>query len=205
MLSEHQKELSRNVFEYMDPSFRFHLSLHLPALRSVEKEARLNINQLVFEDNQLFIENKTKYELKIDRKYAIEDRPFRINKIHDENEFGFPANTNCIMMNGDVCMENENSRSTRAYERLMETVKEKEPPECKSTLKLTYITGYGEIRIYTSSTITTIYEGIKVLIQSIKISMGQSSILSVSYGNSILHDAGSRREIWIVKMEVLRR
>ncbi|PIC11877.1 hypothetical protein B9Z55_028789 [Caenorhabditis nigoni] len=41
--------------------------------------------------------------------------------------------------------------------------------------------------------------------RSIKVSMGQSSIISVSYGDSIFHDNGYRREIWIVKMEVLHR
>ncbi|PIC50963.1 hypothetical protein B9Z55_000166 [Caenorhabditis nigoni] len=167
MDSKEQKDkLRQAVLEYMDPSFRFHLTLHVPALRSIEKEARLHINQLVFEDTQFFINNKTKYELKIDRKYAIEEHPFRISKIigHDENAFGFPANANCIVMNGDVCMEKDNTRSTRSYQRLMETVKGEEPPVCESTLKLTYITGYGEITIYASSRITTIYEGMKVLI-----------------------------------------
>ncbi|PIC50998.1 hypothetical protein B9Z55_000168 [Caenorhabditis nigoni] len=98
--------LRRTVFEYMEPNFRFHLSLHLPSLRSIEKGTCLKIKELIFKDNTITID-KTEYKLGIYRKYEIEGL-FKTNGTvyHDVDEFGYTENTNGIMMSGDVFMNN---------------------------------------------------------------------------------------------------
>ncbi|CAO4360206.1 unnamed protein product [Caenorhabditis nigoni] len=162
-------ESSQTVLEYIEPSFRFHLSLHLPLLRSMEKGSRLHINCLYLTDNAIFIE-KTRYQLNIERKYEIEEPPFRINKSidHDVDEFGFKTDTTDIMINGDVCMENDSTRDEEDEELGDTTVmRKKEIPKCKSTLKLTIKTEYGKPRIYSSSKVTKIYEGMKMLIAAL--------------------------------------
>ncbi|CAO4360212.1 unnamed protein product [Caenorhabditis nigoni] len=158
-------ELSKTVFEYMDPSSRFHFSLHLPSLRSIERGTHLKINELILRSNHIFID-KTKYQFNIDLKYNKEKPPLRVNETvdHDVDEFGFRTNTNDIMMNGDVLMEDD---SDNVESGPMEAIKKKEPPECNSTLKLTITPENGEPRIYTSSKIITIYEGMKMLIGAI--------------------------------------
>ncbi|PIC50901.1 hypothetical protein B9Z55_000162 [Caenorhabditis nigoni] len=165
---EHKDKLRQTVLEYMEPSFRFHLSLHLPALRSVEKRTPLNIKYLHLTDNAIYM-NKAKFEIKIDRKYEIEEPPFRRNwpVDYDVDAFGFQTNTKCIMMKGDVCMENNSAMCMETSERLMEAMKGKEPSECRYTLKLKYVTEHRMPSDYRSSRITKIYEGMKVLIGSI--------------------------------------
>ncbi|PIC50848.1 hypothetical protein B9Z55_000159 [Caenorhabditis nigoni] len=171
------KELRETVFEYMDPSVRFHLSLHLPSLRSVEKGTHLKINKLIFKDNEITV-NQTTYKLSIDRKYEIEKPPLRSNGPvdHDVDEFGFKMFTKDIMMNGDVCMENHSDYDANRWRRMrlrdeesvsMKTLEKKKFSECKSTLKLTITPGNGEPWIYTSLKITKIYEGMKMLIGAI--------------------------------------
>ncbi|CAP30926.1 Protein CBG11844 [Caenorhabditis briggsae] len=168
------KELRETVFEYMDPSFRFHLSLHLPSLRSVEKRAHLKINKLILNDNEITV-NKTTYKLSIDRKYEIEKPPLRRNGPvdHDVDEFGFKTFTKDIIMNGDVRMENHGNYDVNTLRRMslrdeesvpMKTLEKKGIPKSKSTLKLTITSGNGEPWIYTCSKITKIYEGMKMLI-----------------------------------------
>ncbi|CAO4360214.1 unnamed protein product [Caenorhabditis nigoni] len=170
-------ELTENVFEYMDPSFRFHLSLHLPSLRSDEKRTHLNINRLLLTDNEISID-RTRYVLSIDLQYKKEEPPLRISGpvSCEVDEFGFKAYTKDIMMNGDVRMENFSAKDMETSERcvlgketldLMEEMKKKEPPEFQSTLKLTITPENGEPRVYTSSNITKIYEGMKMLIAAI--------------------------------------
>ncbi|PIC51057.1 hypothetical protein B9Z55_000172 [Caenorhabditis nigoni] len=165
-------ELSQIVFEYMEPNSRFHLSLHLPSLRSVEKGTHLKINKLAFTDNEITV-NQTTYKLTISiaRQYEISR-----SIDHDVDEFGFRTNTKDTMMNGDVCMESSSDNEVDAVKRirltheklgLMEAMKKEEPPECRSTLKLTITSENGGMRIYTSSNITKIYEGMKVLIAAI--------------------------------------
>ncbi|CAO4360215.1 unnamed protein product [Caenorhabditis nigoni] len=165
---QQQDQLRQTVLEYMEPSFRFYLSLHLPALRSVEKRTPLNIKYLHLTDNAIYM-NKAKFEIKIDRKYEIEEPPFRRNwpVDYDVDAFGFQTNTKCIMMNGDVCMENDSVMCMETSERLMETMKGEDPPECRYTLKLMHVTDNGMPRDYTSSRITKIYEGMKILIGAI--------------------------------------
>ncbi|PIC50915.1 hypothetical protein B9Z55_000163 [Caenorhabditis nigoni] len=170
-------ELAENIFEYMEPGFRFHLSLHLPSLRSDEKRTRLNINRLVLTDNEISID-RTRYVLSIDLKYKKEEPPLRISGpvSCEVDEFGFKAYTKDIMMNGDVCMENYSAKDMETSERcvlgretldLIEAMKKKKPPEFESTLKLTITPDNGEPRVYTSSNITKIYEGMKMLIAAI--------------------------------------
>ncbi|ULU09203.1 hypothetical protein L3Y34_013954 [Caenorhabditis briggsae] len=162
-------ELSQTVFEYMDSNFRFHHSLHLPSIRSIEKGTHLKINELALTDARISV-NKTRYALtiSIDRQYEISMSVF-----HDVDEFGFRRNTNGIMMNGDVRMENDSDDEVEAVRRirlrheklgLMETMKEKKRPESRHTLKLTIKPENGEPRIYKSSKIIKIYEGMKMLI-----------------------------------------
>ncbi|PIC51032.1 hypothetical protein B9Z55_000170 [Caenorhabditis nigoni] len=170
-------ELSQTVFEYMDPSFRFHLSLHLPSLRSIERRTHLHIDKLFFYDNEINV-NETMYKLSIDLKYEIEKPPSRISGTvyRDVDEFGFETITEDYMMNGDVFINNYRVSIAVEFGRLrledeasvlMETIKKKEPPEFKSILKLTITPKDGEPRIYKSSEIVTIYEGMKMLIAAI--------------------------------------
>ncbi|PIC50866.1 hypothetical protein B9Z55_000160 [Caenorhabditis nigoni] len=177
------KELRETVFEYMEPSFRFHLSLHLPSLRSVEKGIYLQINKLDLTDTEIICDN-TAYRLHIDLKFKKEKPPLIISGpiSLDVDEFGFKTSTKDIMMNGDVCMGppgpgrarfaslNDSTRNMKASELgretlgLTEAMKKKESPGFESTLNLTITSKNGEMRIYTSSKIKKIYEGMKILI-----------------------------------------
>ncbi|CAO4360217.1 unnamed protein product [Caenorhabditis nigoni] len=165
------KELRETVFEYMEPSFRFHLSLHLPSLRSVEKGTYLQINKLDLTDTEIICDN-TAYRLHIDLKFKEEKPPLIISGpiCRDVDEFGFKTSTKDIMLNGDVCMVNDSTRDMEASELgretlgLTEAMKKKESPGFESTLKLTITHRNGEEWIYRSSKITKIYEGMKILI-----------------------------------------
>ncbi|CAO4360211.1 unnamed protein product [Caenorhabditis nigoni] len=145
-------ELSRIVFEYMEPSFRIHLSANLAPLRSVEKGTHLKINELILCSNCIFID-KTKYLLSI------------VNHDADEFEFKtFPV----ITKDGDVCMENYKNRDMEDDESgYTVAMKMRELYKCKSTLKLTIVSENRELWSYSSSKITKIQEGMKILIAAI--------------------------------------
>ncbi|PIC50885.1 hypothetical protein B9Z55_000161 [Caenorhabditis nigoni] len=170
------KELRETVFENMDPNFRFHLSLHLPSLRSVEKGAHLYINDLMLKENEIpvnytaYQQAGTTYKLSIERKYRGRNPELRKcgSLDHDVDEFGFRTNTKDIMMNGDVCMENgsrnEESAATMRNTLIYRTTGLKigrsrdqmAASEYEPSLKLTISSLNREPRIYRSSKITKI-------------------------------------------------
>ncbi|PIC51014.1 hypothetical protein B9Z55_000169 [Caenorhabditis nigoni] len=161
--------------EVIESDRRFHLSLHLPPLRYVEKRTHLKINKLIFKDNEITV-NQTTYKLSIDRKYEIEKPPFSISGPinYDVDEFGCKTSTKYFMINGDVCMESSSNGIGDGFRRIRLSGKEsgltvtmRKKTECKSTLKLTVTSENGEQRIYASSKITKIYEGMKMLIAAI--------------------------------------
>ncbi|CAO4360207.1 unnamed protein product [Caenorhabditis nigoni] len=161
-------ELSEIVFEYMEPNFRFLLSLRLPSLRSIEKRTHLKINLLYLRDNAIMID-KTAYTFSIDRRCKSKDLRFRVwdTVDYDVDEFGYEISTKYIMMNGDVFMENDSTRDKEDEESSYTTAKRKKEPKCKSTLKLAITPENGEPSIYTCSKPMKIYEGMKMLIAAI--------------------------------------
>ncbi|CAP21751.1 Protein CBG00317 [Caenorhabditis briggsae] len=102
---------TKTVLTYMEPNFRFNLALQIPSIRGAEKAAPLHINRLELEENAITV-NDTKYTLSVIQEFFGMMKEGKI----DFDEYGFPLNTDAVVLPGDIRLNEQGESDPIDYD-----------------------------------------------------------------------------------------